>query len=85
MIIRQSLLRVSLGWGELYELFDRVHLDVLVDRGELAAFLDLALKVAFLVEEVLETKVGLVHVMSGIGCDLFMGASGGIGFAVEGL
>ena len=85
-------------------MFDRVHLNVLVDGAvteewlmdsnpgggkqsvrELAAFLDLALEVAFLVEEVLETKVGLVHVMPGIRCDLFMGTSGGVGFAVEGL
>jgi hypothetical protein len=50
----------------------------------LTAFLDLALEVTFLVQEVLETEVGLVHVVSGIGCNLFVGAGGGIGIAVEG-
>lgn len=29
--------------------------------------------------------MGLVHVVSGVGCDLLMGASGGIGVAVESL
>lgn len=52
---------------------------------KLTAFLDLALQMAFLVEEILETEVGLVHVMSGIGSNLFVGASGGIGIAIEGL
>jgi len=40
--------------------------------------------VAFFVEEILETEVGLVHVVSGIGRNLFMGTSGGIGIAIEG-
>jgi hypothetical protein len=39
--------------------------------------------VAFFVEKILETEVGLIHVMSGIGRNLFMGASGGIGIAIE--
>jgi len=51
----------------------------------LAALLDLTLKVAFLIEEVLKTKMGLVHVMSGVGGDLFMGTSGSVGLAVESL
>ena len=38
---------------------------------------------AFFVEQVLETEVGLVHVVSGIGRNLFMGASCGIGIAIE--
>jgi hypothetical protein len=54
------------------------------DARKLTAFLDLALQMAFFVEKILETEVGLVHVVSGIGCDLFMGASGGIGIAIEG-
>jgi hypothetical protein len=51
----------------------------------LAALLYLTLEVAFLVEQVLQTKVRLVHVMSRVGRDLFMLASSGIGLAVEGL
>jgi len=47
-------------------------------------FLDLALEVAFLVQKILETEVGLVHVLSGIDSILFVGAGGGIGIAVEG-
>lgn len=38
---------------------------------------------AFFVEKILETEVGLVHVVSGIGRNLFMGASGCIGIAIE--
>lgn len=55
------------------------------DARELAALLDLALKVAFLVEEVLKTKVGLVHVLSGICGDLLVGTSGSVCLAVEDL
>jgi len=52
---------------------------------ELTALLYLALEVTFLVEQVLKTKMGLVHVMSGIGSDLLMGTSSGISSAIEGL
>jgi hypothetical protein len=38
---------------------------------------------AFFVEKVLETEVGLVHVVSGIGRNLFMGASSSIGIAIK--
>jgi hypothetical protein len=38
---------------------------------------------AFLIEEVLETEVGLVHVMSGVSSDLFTSASRSVGIAVE--
>ena len=54
------------------------------DVRKLTAFLDLALEVTFLVQKILETEVGLVHVLSGIGSNLFVGAGGGIGIAVEG-
>jgi len=53
------------------------------DVRKLTAFLDLALEVT-LVQRILETEVGLVHVLSGIGSNLFVGAGGGIGIAVEG-
>jgi len=55
------------------------------DVRELAALLYLALEVTFLVQKVLETEVGLVHVVSGVGCDLFMSASVGVGIAIESL
>jgi hypothetical protein len=54
------------------------------DARKLTAFLDLTLEMAFLVEKILETEVGLVHVVSGIGGSLFMGAGGGVGIAIEG-
>jgi hypothetical protein len=54
------------------------------DARELAAFLDLALEMAFFVEKVLEAEVGLIHVVSGIGGDLLMSARGGVGIAIEG-
>ena len=38
---------------------------------------------AFLIKKILETEVGLIHVVSGIGGGLLMGASGGIGIAIE--
>jgi hypothetical protein len=52
---------------------------------KLTAFLDLSLQMAFLIEKILETEVGLVHVVSGVGSNLFVGASGSIGIAIEGL
>ena len=54
------------------------------DARKLTAFLDLTFQMAFLVEKILETEVGLVHVVSGIGGSLFMGAGGGVGIAIEG-
>jgi hypothetical protein len=56
----------------------------IIDVRKLTAFLDLALEMAFLVQKILETEVGLVHVLSGIGSNLFVSAGGGIGIAVEG-
>ena len=38
----------------------------------------------FLVQEVLETEVGLIHLMAGVGGCLLVGPCGGIGGAVEG-
>lgn len=54
------------------------------DARKLTAFFDLALEMTFLIQKVLETKVGLVHVVSGIGSNLFVGPGSGVGIAVEG-
>lgn len=53
------------------------------DARKLAALVDLTLEMAFLIEKVLETEVGLVHVVSGVSSDLFTSASCGVGIAVE--
>jgi hypothetical protein len=53
------------------------------DARKLAALVNLTLEMAFLIEEILETEVGLVHVVSSVSGDLFAGASCGIGIAVE--
>lgn len=55
------------------------------DIRELTTLVDLALEVTFLIEEILETEVCLVHVLPGIGGRLFVGAGGDVGGSVEGL
>jgi len=46
------------------------------DIHKLTTFLDLALEVVFLEQKILKMEVGLVHVLSGIGSNLFVGAGG---------
>lgn len=53
------------------------------DIRKLATLVDLALEVAFLVEEILETEVCLVHVLAGICGSLFVCAGSGVGGSVE--
>jgi hypothetical protein len=53
------------------------------DARKLAAFLYLALEMTFFIQEILETEVGLVHVVSCVGRDLLVSASGGIGVSIE--
>jgi hypothetical protein len=53
------------------------------DARKLAAFLYLPLEMTFFVQEILETEVGLVHVVSCVCRDLLVSPSGGIGVAIE--
>ena len=101
MWVPEDVRGACLWWGELLELCEGVEGDVLVDGAgkgegkqcdrdgknirELATLVDLALEVAFLVEEVLEAEVCLVHVLPGICGGLLVGAGGDIGGPVEGL
>lgn len=52
---------------------------------KLATLVDLALEVAFLIEEILEPEVCLVHVLPGIRGRLFVCAGGDVGGSIEGL
>lgn len=52
---------------------------------KLATLVDLALEMAFLIKEILETEMGLVHVLPGIRGCLLVCAGGGVGGSVEGL
>lgn len=50
---------------------------------ELSTFLDLTFQVSFLVLQVLETQVGLVHFMASVGGGLLVVACGAVGRTVE--
>lgn len=50
---------------------------------ELSTFLNLTLEVSFLVLQVLETQVGLIHFVASIGGGLLVGTCGTIGCSVE--
>lgn len=101
MCVLEDIRGASLWWGELLELWEGVKGNVLVDGAtwgqgrsdkwgkdgirKLAALVDLALEVAFLIEEILETEVCLVHVLACICGSLFVCTGGGVGGPVEGL
>lgn len=62
---------------------ERVGGDGRWDVRELTAFFNLALEVPFLIQQVLETQVRLVHLVARVGGRLLVCACGGVGRAVE--